>query len=290
MRGFKHGFLERQFNGRPRHVGVANRRRGGVVGQAQADIFIGLDIRRLQTRTNRAPGAVDAGTGVFQVADRGVDRVLLRLLGQRVFVARDLQRLAQLADGVQRVLALVVVAVDDKLVARLRCSSEVKLDPERTAVNSALGNRLAVGAQRLGIHLVLGGAGKFDHRAIARKAVAIGLGVGHRGTGNLRSRAVARRARGIDGVGLGLQGEGTPRHCRIAIRRRDVLEIGGNVERNAAQADALRTVLGRVEHAITRHLRGQVVAVAVSQGVLGAAAEFQRIGLAFGEALVEHRA
>ena len=47
LRGFEHGFLERQFDGGPGHVGVANGRRGGVVGQAQADVFVGLDVHRL---------------------------------------------------------------------------------------------------------------------------------------------------------------------------------------------------------------------------------------------------
>ena len=121
--------------------------------------------------------------------------------------------------------------------------------------------RLVVGAQRLGIHLVLGGAGKFDHRAIARKAVAIGLGVGHRGIGNLRRRTVARRARGIDGVRLGLKRKAAPRHQRIPLSRWYVLEVGGDIEGYALQADALRAFLGRVEYAISRNLRGNVLVI-----------------------------
>ena len=214
----------------------------------------------------------------------------MRLLGQRVFVAWDFQRLAQLADGVQRVLALVVIAVDDKLVARFRGARKLEIDPQRAAGNIALGNRFAVGGQRLGINFVLGGTGEFDHRAIARETVAVDTGIGHCRLGELCSRAVARCARSVERVRLGLKRKAAPRHQRIPLSCWDVLEIGGDIKGYAAQADALRTVLGRVEHAIARHLRGQVVAVAVSQGVLGAAAEFQRIGLTFGKNLVEHRA
>ena len=142
--------------------------------------YLGLDINRLQTRTNGPTGAIDTGAGVFQVADGGVDGVILSLLGRRVFVGRHHQGRTQLANGIQRTLALVVVALDHKLVARRPRAGKIELDPhdrDCVAGHASIGNRFAARRYRLGVDFVLDVAGEFNHRAIAREAVAISFSI-----------------------------------------------------------------------------------------------------------------
>ncbi|MNX62972.1 hypothetical protein D3C86_939580 [compost metagenome] len=177
----------------------------------------------------------------------------------------------------------MVVGLNHELVAGRRgAATQGERYARRSGVAARHGarrHRLAVGSDRRGIQVEIGGAGELEDRPARREGVGVIRRVGHAGTGDDRGRRVTGAARRVEGVRRGRQIEAVTSDHRIRVGISG-FEVDVQLQVDTTETDRLVGTVGVADDTVLAGFGGHVIAQRVGDLQLGAAEEADGVGLA----------